>query len=50
MSDEDALDLCILVMKNIVVCFKSIEGDVLNEKHPSCSMLLQATIDKVERR
>lgn len=50
MSNEEALDLCIKVMKNIVVCFKSIEGEVLNEKHPSCAMLLRVTIDKVEGR
>ena len=50
MSDEEALDLCIKVMKNVVVCFKSIEGEVLNEKHPSCHELLQGTIDKVEGR
>lgn len=47
MTESEALALCIVVMKNVIVCFNSIEGDVLNEKHPSCLMLLKGTLEKV---
>ncbi len=61
MSDEEALALCISTMKNVTYCFNSIESDgyfrvdsvkgtTLNEKHPSCLMILKSVIDKVEGR
>lgn len=50
MGGEEALALCIRVMKNVTYCFDSIEGDALNEKHPSCRMLLLWAIDMVEGR
>ncbi len=56
MSDEEALALCIRVMKNVTYCFNSVprcgycvEGGI-NCKHPSCSTLLHNTIDTVEGR
>ncbi len=61
MSDEEALALCIQAMKNVTYCFNSIEaegyfavdevkGTTLNEKHPSCLMLLESVLTKVQGR
>ena len=52
MSDEEALALCISVMKNITYCFNSVTAASwdINCKHPSCMELLLNTIDKVEGR
>ena len=61
MSDEEALELCISAMKNVTYCFNSIEsggyfgfdvvkGTTINEKHPSCLMMLKSVLKKVEGR
>ena len=48
-GEREALDLCIRVMKNVTYCFDSIEGELLNEKHPSCRMMLRDAIEQVEQ-
>ena len=50
MSNEEALSLCISVMKNVTYCFNSMKEAGIKHKHPSCQELLQNTIDKVEGR
>jgi len=52
LSEEEALALCIQVMKNVTYCFNSVTAASwdINCKHPSCKELLLNTIDKVEGR
>ena len=52
MNDEEALALCLRVMKNITYCLDSVTAASwdINCKHPSCKDLLLNTIDKVESR